>query len=293
MQNPFKRQADDDEINQSEILPTGTGLIVVSPNPNRRQESSMITQIIRDKNENQTLGILEIPKSEPLPDFRNSNNDEWEQLTLDLQQWMLKTSPITKFWVMIGCSPEVVLYLSSIIRNQPNKSLPDYILYAPNGEYLSHDQLVQIYTDGLIDFITPSILLNEKATFAILNRLKTYTNQLQANQQELEPTSTQINGRTIDLLTGEIEIQGKELPPEENHLTKSELETLKLLIKHANRGMTKEQIYKHLYPNEDWITGNTIEVLINRLRGKLGDKEERQIIKTIRGQGYRLTLREI
>ena len=57
---------------------------------------------------------------------------------------------------------------------------------------------------------------------------------------------------------------------------------------HAGQLVSKTQLAEHLYDGETERDSNVIEVLVNRLRGKLG----REIIETRRGQGYRFGTRE-
>ncbi|WP_028240210.1 response regulator transcription factor [Stutzerimonas azotifigens] len=66
-------------------------------------------------------------------------------------------------------------------------------------------------------------------------------------------------------------------------LTAGEFRLLRYLMLHSDRVLSKTQLAEHLYDGETERDSNVLEVLVNRLRGKLG----RAVIETRRGQGYR------
>lgn len=67
-------------------------------------------------------------------------------------------------------------------------------------------------------------------------------------------------------------------------LTALELRTLSYLMHHPSKVVSKTELTEHIYGQDFDLDSNVIEVLINRLRKKLGA----EIIKTHRGQGYQL-----
>ncbi|TBU96876.1 response regulator transcription factor [Stutzerimonas kirkiae] len=66
-------------------------------------------------------------------------------------------------------------------------------------------------------------------------------------------------------------------------LTAGEFRLLRYFMLHPGQLLSKLQLAEHLYDGETERDSNVIEVLVNRLRGKLG----REQIETRRGQGYR------
>ncbi|QLF94604.1 response regulator transcription factor [Pseudomonas sp. ABC1] len=66
-------------------------------------------------------------------------------------------------------------------------------------------------------------------------------------------------------------------------LTAGEFRLLRYFMLHPGQLLSKMQLAEHLYDGETERDSNVIEVLVNRLRGKLG----REQIETRRGQGYR------
>ncbi len=68
-------------------------------------------------------------------------------------------------------------------------------------------------------------------------------------------------------------------------LTSLEYRTLFYLMHHSAKVVSKTELTEHIYDQDFDRDSNVIEVLINRLRKKLGAR----LIKTRRGQGYQLT----
>lgn len=67
-------------------------------------------------------------------------------------------------------------------------------------------------------------------------------------------------------------------------LTAQEFRALSYLMHHAGRVVSKTELGEHIYGHDFDFDSNVIEVLVSRLRKKLGV----ELIQTHRGQGYRL-----
>lgn len=67
-------------------------------------------------------------------------------------------------------------------------------------------------------------------------------------------------------------------------LTAVEFRLLRYLMTHPHKIISKTELSEHVYEEEQIRDSNVIEVYINRLRAVVGKK----MIKTFRGQGYRL-----
>jgi two-component system OmpR family response regulator len=63
-----------------------------------------------------------------------------------------------------------------------------------------------------------------------------------------------------------------------------EYRLLACLAHHVGRPVSKSHLTEQLYAQDFDRDSNTLEVLVARLRRKLGDA----LIETVRGQGYRL-----
>ncbi|MFM7119788.1 MAG: response regulator [Gammaproteobacteria bacterium] len=70
-------------------------------------------------------------------------------------------------------------------------------------------------------------------------------------------------------------------------LTAFEYKVLEYLLLHVDQVVSKTELTDHIYEQDFERDSNVIEVFIGRLRRKL---EPYDLIRTIRGQGYRLTL---
>ena len=71
-------------------------------------------------------------------------------------------------------------------------------------------------------------------------------------------------------------------------LTYMEYKLLKLFMTEPGRVFTKAQIFELVWENEYYYTDNTVVVYISKLRDKIEDNSKNpQIIKTVRGLGYR------
>jgi two-component system OmpR family response regulator len=72
-------------------------------------------------------------------------------------------------------------------------------------------------------------------------------------------------------------------------LSQAEYRLLHVLLTHANRALTRDQLLDLTQGREAGPYDRSIDVLIGRLRRRLGDDaKEPALIKTIRGRGYLL-----
>lgn len=88
---------------------------------------------------------------------------------------------------------------------------------------------------------------------------------------------------TINLETGKVSRGDKEIV-----LTKLEYKILSTMLAHPGKLFTREEILAGIWDiSNNFVNDNTLSVTIKRIREKLGD-EEGEIIKTVRGMGYRI-----
>lgn len=69
-------------------------------------------------------------------------------------------------------------------------------------------------------------------------------------------------------------------------LTEKEFEILKLLINPPGKVYSRTDLFRGIWPSETNIKERTVDVHILNLRKKLG----KNVIKTIKGVGYRLSM---
>lgn len=73
-------------------------------------------------------------------------------------------------------------------------------------------------------------------------------------------------------------------------LTQKEYEILKLLMSYPNRVFTKANLYEHIWQETYYGDDNTISVHISRLRQKIKQQVNKDIIETIWGVGFKLKI---
>lgn len=114
---------------------------------------------------------------------------------------------------------------------------------------------------------------------AILRRSGTYVNQPAHDKGIIQVGEAQVNINTAKVYRGEEEIV----------LTAMEYKILLIFIQHRGEIISRQQILSRIWDDAgDYVNDNTLSVYIKRLRKKLGDSEESQLIQTVRGIGYRM-----
>lgn len=77
----------------------------------------------------------------------------------------------------------------------------------------------------------------------------------------------------------------------ELELTAYEYKVIEYLILHAGEVISKTVLTEHIYDQDFDLDSNVIEVFIGRLRKKLDPENQYKPIETLRGRGYRFTLK--
>jgi len=98
-------------------------------------------------------------------------------------------------------------------------------------------------------------------------------------------TSLSIGDLSMDVSRFEVK-RGKE----SILLTSKEFSLLEFLLSKKNQIVTKDQIIQHVWNFDADILPNTVEVYIKKLRDKIDNQfpNKKQLIKTVRGFGYKL-----
>jgi two-component system OmpR family response regulator len=94
-----------------------------------------------------------------------------------------------------------------------------------------------------------------------------------------EPTRLVAGDLTLDLLSREVSRAGERI-----ELQSREFALLEYFMRHAGRVVTKTMIMEHIWDYSFDPQTNVVDVLVCRLRNKLGRGKE--IVHTIRGVGY-------
>ncbi len=98
-----------------------------------------------------------------------------------------------------------------------------------------------------------------------------------------------INHGTLSLDTSSQEVQVGGVAVK---LTAFEYRVLEVLLLRAGEVVTKAELTDQLYDQDFERDSNVIEVLITRLRKKLDPKRKLNLIETLRGRGYRISVAE-
>ena len=94
-----------------------------------------------------------------------------------------------------------------------------------------------------------------------------------------EPTRLVVGDLTMDLLRREVQRGNEKID-----LQPREFALLEYLMRHPNRPVTKTMILEHIFDYSFDPQTNVVDVLIHRLRSKVG--KDRPMIHTMRGVGY-------
>lgn len=122
---------------------------------------------------------------------------------------------------------------------------------------------------GADDFVVKPVRFEE-----LVARL----NALFRRQQGSRATDIEAGDLTLDPLSRSATLAGAPLP-----LSRQEFRLLHLFLRRAGQVLSQADLIDDLYALDDERERNTVEVLIGRLRRKIG----RERITTLRGMGYR------
>lgn len=101
-----------------------------------------------------------------------------------------------------------------------------------------------------------------------------------------------------DIVLGEftVQVQARKMfcNDAEVDLTKKEFDLLQYLLLNKNIVLTRHQLYEHIWGNilDDQYDSNFIDVHIKNLRKKLNSHAPTPWLETVRGVGYRISVRE-
>jgi DNA-binding response OmpR family regulator len=100
---------------------------------------------------------------------------------------------------------------------------------------------------------------------------------------EQKGTVLQADDLELDTTTFRVTRGGQEI-----RLTSKEFALLEYLLRNQGRPSSKEQIVSHVWDYDADILLNTVEVYIKYLRAKVDEPFGKQLIKTVRGFGYKI-----
>ena len=98
-----------------------------------------------------------------------------------------------------------------------------------------------------------------------------------------QPDILKIDDLTIDKQQQTVTRAGKNID-----LTNKEYALLEYLMQHPNQTLSKETLIDHVWDFDADILPNNVEAYIKNLRQKIDKPFKKQLIKTVRGFGYRI-----
>lgn len=137
---------------------------------------------------------------------------------------------------------------------------------------------VMALEQGADDYITKPFRIRE-----MMARMKAILRRTEQNGRA-DMSLISVGNNQVNLQVGKVYCGNEEII-----LTAMEYKLLLIFLNHRGQTLTRQQILNDIWDAVgDYVNDNTLSVYIKRLRKKLGDSPEGQIIKTVRGIGYRL-----
>ena len=100
---------------------------------------------------------------------------------------------------------------------------------------------------------------------------------------ESKTTRLQVGDLILDTLTHRATRGGRDI-----ELTAREYALLEFLMRHPGQVLSRTQIADHVWGYDFFTTSNVVDVYVSYLRRKIDDGFEDQLLKTVRGAGYRI-----
>ena len=204
------------------------------------------------------------------------------ELSTFLNRYGYETSYSTDFENIVDISlkeePDIILldinlpyydgyYICREIRRKSN--VPIIVVTSRNSEV---DELMSMNL-GADDFITKPY-----NTQILLARIASI---LRRTYQNLDSEVFDFTGLKYNMSTSEMTFDNKKC-----ELTKNESKILFTLMKNKGRIVSRNDLMKALWQDDEFVDDNTLTVNINRLRKKLEEIGAVDYIQTKRGQGY-------
>ena len=158
-------------------------------------------------------------------------------------------------------------YICREVRKKSN--VPIIVVTSRNSEI---DELMSMNL-GADDFVTKPY--NTQILLARISSL------LRRTYQNIDLEVFEFNGLKYNMSTSEMEFNNNKI-----ELTKNESRILYTLIKNKEKIVSRNELMKSLWQNDEFVDDNTLTVNINRLRKKLEEIGASDYLQTKRGQGY-------
>ncbi len=207
-----------------------------------------------------------------------------EELALLLANEGYCPVPVTEFTDIAGqaaeCAPDLILLDVGLPGKDGfswcaslRKTLPVPIIFV-TGRDGGMDE-VRALSLGGDDYITKPYSIP-----VLLARIKAV---LRRGGAPKETDTLEAAGLRLNLTKGTVSV-GKKTA----ELTRNELQILACLMEHRGEIVSRMDLIETLWDNKIYIDDNTLSVNVTRLRGKLAELGQPDLIRTRRGMGYQL-----
>lgn len=171
-------------------------------------------------------------------------------------------------WMLPGMSG---IELARRIRaEQATKELPIIMLTARSEEI---DKL-KGFESGIDDYVTKPFSPKE---------LVARTRALLRRSGRADDHCLNIFGIELDPISHSVSIDGTPI-----HLRPTEYRLLEIMMRNPNRAFQRSQLLDHVWGRSAYVYERTVDVHVLRLRNALRPFNRHNVIKTVRGIGYRL-----
>jgi DNA-binding winged helix-turn-helix (wHTH) protein len=114
----------------------------------------------------------------------------------------------------------------------------------------------------------------------------TITRDPQVSALALPPQPIAVGGLAVDPIRRSVHLDGREI-----ELNTREFDLLTLLARHPGQVFTRAQLLDLIWPRDFDGADRTVDVLVARLRHKLGESRHSQrLVLTVQGVGYKLAV---
>ena len=135
------------------------------------------------------------------------------------------------------------------------------------------------FNAGCDDYITKPFSTRE-----LVARIKAV---LKRTSGDIQEETLSIGKLTLDTATHRVLLNNKEI-----HLGPTEYRLLKFFMTHTERVYSRTQLLDYVWGETTYIDERTVDVHIRRLRMALEIGDMDKIIQTVRGTGYRLSIKD-
>jgi len=194
-----------------------------------------------------------------------------------------------------ACALELIHSDATIDISLLDMNLPDGDGYVVCREIRKKSQMPIIFLTACDDEIHTVLALEQGADDYIAKpfRIRELLARMKAilrrsgstvGQKSVDNGIIQVGDAQVNINTAKVYRESEEIV-----LTAMEYKLLLIFIQHRGENISRQQILSRIWDDAgDFVNDNTLSVYIKRLRKKLGESEESQIIQTVRGIGYRM-----